>query len=203
MAEADSPDPTTPFERLPENLRREVFRTFARNTGLIALALAAFCGLFGLLAGWGIQGDPAITIAFFMFGLMTVYLVPILVGVYLLVVGAGAWPGVLPAARLAELYQIGRDELSGAAYRRQMGQRGYWTYGLTGAAMVCGMAALASYLWMLASGWRPGPPTGILIAGLAGYSANVKAWMVRRIAAERREKAVAAGVGEAGLGAVG
>jgi len=70
-----------------------------------------------------------------------------------------------------------------------MRARDYGHYGLTGLAMGVSMAAVAAYLWLPFTGMRAGPPTTLLCFGIICYGLNVRAWMVRRLVAERREKA--------------
>jgi hypothetical protein len=124
MSQTDIPDPWTPFENLPAELRREVLRSVALFIGVACLAAAAIpVALTAFDLAMGGPAERSLHAGLSWFGAGEAVVLFAGSGFYLLLVGAGAWPAALSVARLGELYQISRDDLSITAYRRQRRSR--------------------------------------------------------------------------------
>ena len=180
---AGFPPPSTPFEELPEALKREVIGRIVRFTliGVACVLSGAF--LFGLAVaiGVGVREPWSWTVGVVIGAAILVWAFPLVLSLLLLVRGLGGWPGVLSNQRLCAMYGVDLAHFSNAAYRSQIGNPEYWWHGLAGMAMTSGMAAISSLIWQNLSGRPFGPLGATICVGLLGFAVMIRAWQIRRL----------------------
>ena len=181
------PSPSTLFELLPPTIQAEVKRVVIKFT----LIILGFVLLFTVLLGLAISPNLnqyavrlAVAIGAALMGLMLFIVLPL----PLLAFGFGAWPAFLGKATLRELYGITPQDLNSASFRALMKTTAYWAHGLAGLILGCGSAALGILIWYSITGKTGGPIGAVFSSGLIGYYVNLKAWLIRRLVAERLDR---------------
>ncbi|MFO0841940.1 MAG: hypothetical protein U0797_05995 [Gemmataceae bacterium] len=94
----------------------------------------------------------------------------------------GCWPAMLRGRFLRDRYGVAQEELSGPAWRREMGAGGFWA--AAGRGAIVGWAFLSAAVlawWGLTGKWSLGGPSAVLVVMAAQFAA--RAWFVRQAVA--------------------
>ena len=169
------------LDRLTPELAAEVKRNLAVWLAVGVAGVAAFSGLFALAV------DPSLSevtggVAVNMFVLFLALLV-LLVGLLLtLVYLFDCWPVMLRSRVLRDRYGVAAEELSGRAWRREMGSAGFWAAAVRGAIVGWAFVSAAGLAWWGLTGkWSLGVPSAVFVLLAAQFAA--RAWFVRWAAA--------------------
>jgi hypothetical protein len=180
------------LDRLTPELAAEVKRNLAVWLAVGVVGAAAFSGLFALAVDPGLSevtGGVAVHMFVLFLALMVLLVGLLLTLAYLF----DCWPAMLRGRVLRDHYGVAAEELSGRAWRREMGSAGFWAAAVRGAIVGWAfVSAVGLTWWGLTGKWSLGGPSAVFVLLAAQFAA--RAWFVRLVAA----RAAALGPGQRG-----